>query len=87
MNISEFFGDLVCLALDRGLDVSVVLEIDFEEQDRLDRYLSAGDDVEPAALLAGPFWQSDYQDGRRSQAMFQLMTDSGNIGQSRAICP
>ncbi len=73
VNIPEFFGDLVCVAMDRGLDVSVVLEIDLEEQDRLDRYLSAGDDVEPAALLAGPFWQSGYQDGRRSRAMFRLI--------------
>jgi len=69
-----FVNDLVCTALDRGLPVTVSLEIPVEEADRLAAYLdSDGGQEARAALLTGPFWTSEYQDGRQSAAMLQLI--------------
>jgi hypothetical protein len=69
-----FLANAVCLALKAGLPVTVALEIPREETSRTDAFLSsAGGESDRAALLAGPFWRADYQDGRRSQAMFALL--------------
>lgn len=70
----EALGRLVCLALERDLDVTVGLEIPQREQDRIDRYLQGGDEAEGRAdLLSGSFWQREYQDGRSSRAMLELL--------------
>ncbi len=69
-----FLANAVCLALKAGLAVTVALEIPREETSRIDAFLSsAGGDKDREALLAGPFWRADYQDGRRSRAMFTLL--------------
>lgn len=69
-----FLANAVCLALRAGLPVTVALEIPREETSRVDAFLSsAGGEKDRTALLTGPFWQADYQDGRRSKAMFALL--------------
>ncbi len=70
----RFVSDLVCSALDRGLSVTVALEIPKEEETRVTAYLdSDGGDDARSALLAGPFWTDGYQDGRRSEAELGLI--------------
>jgi hypothetical protein len=69
-----FVVDTVCHALQAGLQVSVGLEIPREEETRVAAFLeSQGSAADREALLAGPFWQSPYQDGRRSEAMVGLL--------------
>lgn len=67
-------GDLVCLAAEAGLDVSVGLEIPVSESAPLERYLASDGGAESRrALLARPFWAREYQDGRSSRAMLDLV--------------
>lgn len=52
----------------------VGLEIPRDEQKRIDAFIdSAGTREDRAALLAGKFWTRDYQDGRSSVAMVDLL--------------
>jgi hypothetical protein len=69
-----FAGNAVCLALRKGTAVTLGLEIPREEGARLEAFLSSpGTEKDQAALFDSPFWQSDYQDGRRSQSRFALL--------------
>jgi len=71
-----FVSRVVSLALGKGRSVTVAFEFPHEETNRFETFLaSAGDAADRTALLAGPFWQSSYQDGRRSLAMAQLLDD------------
>lgn len=57
-----------------GHVLRVGLEIPRDEQARIDQYLqSAGIGEDRSALLAGDFWQREYQDGRSSTAMYALI--------------
>jgi hypothetical protein len=68
-----FLADVVCRALADGRSVSVALEVPAEEAERVSAFLaSGGAPSDRQALLAGPFWTADYQDGRRSVAMAAL---------------
>ncbi len=72
----DFVSHAVKLAVRRGLSVTVALEIARQESGRASTFLaSAGEAQDHTALLAGPFWQSTYQDGRRSRAMAALLDD------------
>lgn len=52
----------------------VGLELPRDEQKHIDAFLdSAGTGDDRAALLAGKFWTRDYQDGRSSAAMLDLL--------------
>ncbi len=63
-----------CRALKGGRRVIVALEIPREEQERVETFLaSPGEEADRTALLEGPFWRSEYQDGRRSRAMLSLL--------------
>ena len=78
-----FLANAVCLALTAGLPVTVALEIPREETSRVDAFLSSpGGEKDRDALLAGPFWRADYQDGRRSRAMFDLLERLRQLHQS-----
>jgi len=58
--------------IDRTLIVG--LEIPRNEQARIDSFLkSAGSESDRVKLLEGEFWQRDYQDGRSSVAMLELI--------------
>jgi len=67
---------LACLAVEAGLEVAVALEIPATEQDAVDRFLAEGD---REGLLSGAFWMRDYQDGRSSAAMFELLSTLGKL--------
>ena len=72
----DFVSHAVKLAVHQGLSVTVALEIARQESGRASTFLaSAGEAEDHTALLAGPFWQSTYQDGRRSRAMAALLDD------------
>jgi hypothetical protein len=67
-------GAAACAALGRGLPVTLALEIPREEEAALEEFLgSAGEESDRRRLLATPFWQRTYQDGRSSQAMAALL--------------
>lgn len=67
--IPAFFAGAVCHAARSGGKTIVALEIPTAEQTRLDAYMKAnGGD-----LASGPFWANEYQDGRASRAMLNLI--------------
>ncbi|HMB89499.1 MAG TPA: hypothetical protein VKP65_01545 [Rhodothermales bacterium] len=69
-----FLRDLVCLALEQDLAVTVGLEIPDAETPRLEAYLaSEGDSAAVAHLVAGDFWHRPAQDGRSSAVMLRLI--------------
>ena len=67
----EAVSRLTCVALEHGRRVSVALEIPKGEQPFIDQYLD-GDNI--STLLGTGFWQRDYQDGRSSRAMLELLS-------------
>lgn len=70
----QFLGELACLVGQTGQSLIVGLEIPRSEQTRINTYLdSDGTSANRQALLAGPFWQRPYQDGRSSNAMSVLI--------------
>lgn len=55
-------------------ELVIGLEIPRDEQTRIDTFIeSAGTDEDRAELLQGAFWTRDYQDGRSSTAMIELL--------------
>lgn len=69
-----FLRDLVCLALEQDLAVTVGLEIPDAELPRLEAYLaSEGDSAAVAHLVAGDFWHRPAQDGRSSAVMLRVL--------------
>jgi hypothetical protein len=68
------FTGLVCAALRRGNTVAVGLELWANQRDPLAAYMASdGGGAARAALLATPFWTAQYQDGRRSNAYFDMI--------------
>lgn len=71
--VPAFVARYVCSAA-RRKPVRLALEMPAAEQARLDAFMGgAGTADEQAALLAGPFWRRDFQDGRSSQAMLRML--------------
>lgn len=70
-----FIARLTCSLLRQHRPVIVALERDGAEQDALNRYLqSPGHPADVKALLASGAWaKPQFQDGRNSQAMLQLI--------------
>lgn len=69
-----FVARVACVALEEGHDVIVALEIPAEEGQRIETFLnSTGGGRDRRALLRSPFWTAEFQDGRRSEAMFRLI--------------
>ena len=57
-----------------GLAIVFGLELPEEMRERVEVFLaSGGSEEDRQALLAGPRWQADYQDGRTSHAMVDLI--------------
>ena len=74
--IPAFLANAACLALRAERPVTVALEMPREDQARVDAFLAtAGSEADRRALLASPFWTAEYQDGRRSQAMLNLLDE------------
>lgn len=71
-----FAANAVCVALRAGHSATLALEIPREEQTRIEAFLmSDGTKADRAAVLRSEFWSSNYQDGRRSQAMLFLLDE------------
>jgi hypothetical protein len=67
---------LACHALSLGLTVTVGLEIPRSEQEDTDRYLASDGGLgDQRRLLASGWWQREFQDGRSSRAMFDLIRE------------
>jgi hypothetical protein len=69
-------ADVACWALRRGASLRVGLEMPHQETAATEVYLaSAGGEEDRERLLAGPFWQREYQDGRSSEAIADLIEE------------
>ncbi len=67
-------GQLTCVAGVRELPLTIALSIPAEEQPAINTFLaSAGTATDRDALLAYPFWNRLWQDGRSSVAMVELL--------------
>ncbi len=73
-------AELACDALAAGHPVLVGLELPRAAQEELDAFMAgSGTTRERERLLAGEFWQRDYQDGRTSLAMLELHSVLRNL--------
>jgi uncharacterized protein (TIGR03067 family) len=69
-----FALDVACHAAVADLSVVLALELPKDEQGLVDTFLSSkGAETDRTALLAGARWRSSYQDGRTSEAMFDVI--------------
>lgn len=69
-----FTANVACAALAAGLPVKVGLEIHDSQAETFATFLdSAGGEADRGALLSTKFWTREYQDGRSSQAMAELL--------------
>jgi hypothetical protein len=72
--VPAFAIDLACRLASTGKPVLLALEIPRQEQGRIDAFLaSAGGAPNETALLDGPFWRREFQDGRSSRARLALL--------------
>jgi len=70
----EAVGDLVCMALKRGLAVTLGLEIPTSQQVLIDEILGEPDQEKALARLReSEFFKRNHQDGRSSKAMADLI--------------
>ncbi|WP_224373027.1 hypothetical protein [Hyalangium versicolor] len=74
--IPRIVAQTVCAVSASGKTTWLTLEIPRDEQPRLDAFLTTGDE---AALLEGPFWRRDYQDGRSSEGMLGLLREARRL--------
>jgi len=80
-----FALNVACHAAAAKLPVLVGLEHRPAEQQRVDAFLqSDGTEQDLNAFMAGPQWQSSYQDGRNSQAMLGLYDGLRELKKARA---
>lgn len=69
-----FVINVACEALALGLSVTVALELLDSERPGIQKYLSSsGSDADRAELTANGIWSTEYQDGRSSAAMADLL--------------
>ena len=69
-----FTANIACHAAEAGLSVIVGLELLSSDQALVDAYLdSAGSAEDREALVSSEQWRRDYQDGRTSRAMVDLI--------------
>jgi hypothetical protein len=69
-----FVGEVVCQAAASGYSVTVGLELLESEKRGVEAYLaSAGGEADRRSLVFGAAWSADYQDGRTSQAIVELL--------------
>lgn len=69
-----FVADVACHATTAGLAVVVGVELPTAESGRIDAFLnSMGTPEDRALVISGERWQSDYQDGRTSLAMLDML--------------
>jgi hypothetical protein len=70
----QYVAQVVCHALRKDLNVTVGLELPQSDQSVINAYLnSKGNESAIASVLSLSFWGREYQDGRASQAMFELI--------------
>ena len=70
----HYLYQMACQALNKGHQVSIALEFPQNDQADLEIYLaSQGTDEDKKLFLSQPLWSDEYQDGKRSIAMFNLI--------------
>lgn len=70
----QFVEQIACNALGKNLRVTIGLELPQSDQGHLDAYLNSdGSNEAKRNFLSLNFWSRDYQDGRASQSIFQLI--------------
>lgn len=69
-----FAAQMICQAVKSDHAVTLFLELSKEEQPAIDQYLASdGSTTAKGSLLQTESWGRDYQDGRNSVAMFELI--------------
>jgi len=69
-----FVEQIACNALGKNLRVTIGLELPQSDQLHVDEYLNSNGSIEARrTFLSLNFWSRDYQDGRASQSIFQLI--------------
>ncbi len=69
-----FVGAVVCQAQARELTVTVALELLDSERPGIETYLASdGSPADRQSLIAGGTWSAEYQDGRSSGAILELL--------------
>ncbi|MEM7375699.1 MAG: hypothetical protein AAF587_44310 [Bacteroidota bacterium] len=69
-----YVGQMACHMLRKQIPVIVGLELPREEESVVRAFLqSEGSEADQLNILQLPFWAKEYQDGRTSQAMFDLL--------------
>ncbi len=78
--IPEFVSGLLCSLLLQGKSVILGIEHTSADQAALNRFMvSEGTSADRDALLTGERWQSPFQDGRASQAMFAMLESARRL--------
>jgi hypothetical protein len=68
----RFVGDVACHAVERRVPVTIALELPLDVANHITTYVAGADEAERARALAAIF-TSTWQDGRRSQAIAELL--------------
>ncbi len=70
----NFVQNLTCISLQADLPVTVALELPIDEQEIINQYLQSNGKLDDKQkLLQANSWSQSYQDGRNSEAMFDLL--------------
>jgi len=83
----KYFADVVCALSTKNRPIKVGIEHPSAQLPLLEQYInSAGTEEDRLALINNSYWASEHQDGRTSQAMFDLVD---RIRQMRKLgaCP
>jgi len=70
----EHFYDVICTASESDTQVNIGIEVPFELTKDIQKFINTSNhsDID-LEFLKHTFWSGEYQDGRASQAMFELM--------------
>jgi len=70
----RFVEQIVCHALEDSLSISIGLELPYFDEQVIKTFInSKGEISDKSKILNLPFWSQDYQDGRTSKAMLNLL--------------
>ena len=81
--VPELFANIVAAVADKKTKTLAVLEITQSSQTSIDEFLKTNDE---AVLRKEPFFTRDFQDGRSSKAMVQLLKKLSKLPNTTVLC-
>lgn len=81
--VPQLFGNLVASIADPNKKTLVILEINQNSQASIDEFVKTGDE---SALRKDTFFSRQYQDGRSSKAMVQLLKKLVKLPNTKILC-